>query len=86
MTAELARLKVLEAKIGHVAEFIAKLGAENDKLKAQVKEMRTEKRDLDELAKRAAKLDEDMKRYENEKEALKGRIDAIIAQIDKLGV
>ena len=86
MTTELDRLKVLEAKIGHVAEYIAKLAAEKDKLKAQIKELRTERKDLDELAKRAARLDEDMKRYENERETLKGRIDAIIAQIDKLGL
>jgi cell division protein FtsB len=86
MTTELERLKVLEAKIGHVAEFIAKLSAENDKLKAQVKDLRAEKKDGEELAKRAARLDEDVKRYENERETLKGRIDAIIAQIDKLGL
>ncbi len=86
MTTELERLKVLEAKIGHVAEFIAKLSAENDKLKAQVKDLRSEKKDNEELAKRAGRLDEDVKRYENERETLKGRIDAIIAQIDKLGL
>jgi len=86
MTTELERLKVLEAKIGHVAEFIAKLSTENDKLKAQVKDLRSEKKDNEELAKRAVRLDEDVKRYENERETLKGRIDAIIAQIDKLGL
>jgi cell division protein FtsB len=86
MTTELDRLKVLEAKIGHVAEYINKLAAENEKLKIQVKDLRSEKKDLDDLAKRAARLDEDMKRYENERETLKGRIDAIIAQIDKLGL
>jgi FtsZ-binding cell division protein ZapB len=86
MTTELDRLKVLEAKIGRVVEFVNKLGAENEKLKAQVKDLRSEKKDLDDLAKRAARLDEDMKRYENERETLKGRIDAIIAQIDKLGL
>lgn len=86
MTTELERLKVLEAKIGHVAEFIAKLSTENDKLKAQVKDLRSEKKDNEELAKRAGRLDEDVKRYENERETLKGRIDAIIAQIDKLGL
>ncbi|MDD8026603.1 MAG: hypothetical protein PHI34_08805 [Acidobacteriota bacterium] len=86
MTTELDRLKVLEAKIGHVLEFINKIGAENEKLKIQIKDLRSEKKDLDELSKRAARLDEDMKRYENERETLKGRIDAIIAQIDKLGL
>ena len=86
MTTELERLKVLEAKIGHVAELFAKLSAENDKLKAQIKDLRSEKRDIEDLAKRAARLDDDVKRYENERETLKGRIDAIIAQIDKLGL
>jgi FtsZ-binding cell division protein ZapB len=86
VTAELERLKVLEAKIGHVIDFIAKLSADNDKLKQQVKDLKTEKKDFEEAAKRAAKLDEDVKRYENERESLKGRIEVIIAQIDKLGL
>lgn len=86
MTTEIERLKVLESKIGHVIDFINKLSAENDKLKVQVKELLGEKKDLGELARRATKLDEEVKRYENEREALKGRIDTIIAQIDKLGL
>jgi FtsZ-binding cell division protein ZapB len=86
MTTELERLKVLEAKIGHVVEFINRLSSENDKLKVQIKDLRAEKKDMEDLAKRAARLDEDAKRYENERETLKGRIDAIIAQIDKLGL
>ncbi len=86
MTTELERLKVLEAKISHVIEFIAKISGENDKLKQQVKDLKTEKKDFEEAAKRTAKLDEDVKRYENERESLKGRIEAIIAQIDKLGL
>ena len=86
MTNELERLKVLEAKIAHVVELVGKINAENEKLKQQVKDLRTEKRDLEEGAKRAAKLDEDVKRYENERESVKGRIEAIIAQIDKLGL
>ena len=86
MTAELERLKVLEGKISHVIEFIGKLSAENDKLKQQVKDLKIEKRDMEESAKRAAKLDEDVKRYENERESMKGRIETLIAQIDKLGL
>ena len=86
MTNELERLKVLEAKIAHVVELVGKINAENEKLKQQLKESRTEKKDLEEAAKRAAKLDEDVKRYENERESVKGRIEAIIAQIDKLGL
>ncbi len=86
MTTELERIKILEGKIAHVIEYINKLSAENDKLKQQIKELRTEKKDMEELARRAGKLDEDLKRYENEREAIKGKIEAIINQIDKLGL
>lgn len=86
MTAEIERMKVLEGKIAHVLEYISKLSAENDKLKAQIKDLKAEKRDFEEAAKRVGKLDEDVKRYENERDSLKGRIEAIIAQIDKMGL
>jgi SMC interacting uncharacterized protein involved in chromosome segregation len=86
LTTELERIKILEGKIAHVIEYINKLSAENDKLKQQIKELRTEKKDMEELARRAGKLDEDLKRYENEREAIKGKIEAIINQIDKLGL
>ena len=86
MTNELERLKVLEAKIAHVVELVGKINAENEKLKQQLKDTRSEKKDLEEAAKRAAKLDEDVKRYENERESVKGRIEVLIAQIDKLGL
>ncbi len=86
MTTEIERLKVLEGKIGHVLEFVNKLGAENDKLKQQIKELRAEKKETEDLVKKTARLDEDVKRYENEKEVLKGRIEALIAQIDRLGL
>ena len=86
MTTELDRIKVLEGKIGHVIDYVNKLAGENEKLRAQVKDLRTEKKDMEDMAKRAVKLDEDLKRYENERESIKGRIEALIAQIDKLGI
>jgi SMC interacting uncharacterized protein involved in chromosome segregation len=86
LTSEIERIKILEGKIGHVIEYIVKLTAENDKLKQQLKELRTEKKDMEEMTRRAGKLDEDLKRYENEREAIKGKIEAIINQIDKLGI
>jgi SMC interacting uncharacterized protein involved in chromosome segregation len=86
MTTELDRMKILEGKISHIIEFVNKLTAENDKLKAQIKELRVEKKDMEELARRAGKLDEDLKRYENERELIKTRIEAVIGQIDKLGL
>ena len=86
MNNELERLKVLEGKIAHVVELIGKINAENEKLKQQAKDLRAEKKDLEDAGKRAAKLDEDVKRYENERESVKGRIEVLIAQIDKLGL
>jgi SMC interacting uncharacterized protein involved in chromosome segregation len=86
MSTELDRMKLLETKISHVLEYINKLSAENDKLKQQVKDLRVEKKDMEELAKRAGKLDEDLKRYENERDLVRGKVEAIIGQIDKLGI
>lgn len=86
MTTELDRMKILEGKISHVIEYINKLTAENEKLKQQIKDLRVEKKDTEELAKRAGKLDEDLKKYENERDLVRGKVEAIITQIDKLGI
>jgi FtsZ-binding cell division protein ZapB len=86
VSTELDRMKILETKISHVIEYITKLSAENEKLKQQIKDLRVEKKDMEELAKRAGKLDEDLKRYENERDLVRGKVEAIIGQIDKLGI
>jgi len=86
VTAEIERIKVLETKIAGVVEHVAKLAAENEKLRQQVKELRAERKDAEEMGRRLAKLDDEVKRYDNEREAVKGKIDLLIAQIDKLGV
>jgi regulator of replication initiation timing len=86
LTSELERIKILEGKIGQVVDHIHKLTAENDKLRQQLKESKTEKKELEDGARKLAKMDEDMKRYEGEREVLKGKIEAIIGQIDKLGL
>ena len=86
MTSELERIKILEGKIGQVVDHIRKLTAENDKLKQQVKESRTEKKEFEEGARKLARMDEEMKKYEGEREVLKGKIEAIIGEIDKLGL
>jgi len=86
VTSEIERIKILETKIAGVVEHVAKLAAENDKLRQQVKELRTERKDAEEMVRRLAKLDDEVKRYENEREAVKGKIDLLIAQIDKLGL
>ena len=86
MTNELERIKILEGKIAHVIDYVTKLTGENEKLKQQIKDLRVEKKDMEDLVKRAAKLDEDIKRYENERDVLKTKIETIIGQIDKLGI
>jgi len=86
LTSELERIKILEGKIGQVVDHIRKLTTENEKLKQQLKELRTEKKEFEEGARKIARMDEDMKKYEGEREILKEKIEAIIGQIDQLGL
>ena len=86
MTTELERIKILEGKISQVVDYIHKLTAENDKLKQQLKELRAEKKDFEDQNRKIARLDEDVKKYESEREVVKGKIEAIINQIDQLGL
>ena len=86
MTSELERIKILEAKIAQVVDFIRKLTAENDRLKEQIKELKADRKDYEEMARKAGKSEETIKKYEEEREALKGRIEAIIKEIDQLGL
>jgi SMC interacting uncharacterized protein involved in chromosome segregation len=86
LTTELERIKILEGKISQVVDYIHKLTAENDKLKSQIKELRAEKKDFEDQNRKIARLDEDVKKYESERDAVKGKIEAIINQIDQLGL
>lgn len=86
MTTELDRIKILEGKISQVVEYVNKLGAENEKLRQQLKEFKTEKKELEEQGKKVARLDEELKRSEGERDAVKARIEALIGQIDQLGI
>jgi SMC interacting uncharacterized protein involved in chromosome segregation len=86
LTSELERIKILEGKISQVVEYINKLTSENEKLKQLIKDLKAEKKDMEEQAKKAGKLDEDLKKYESEREILKQKIEAIISQIDQLGI
>jgi FtsZ-binding cell division protein ZapB len=86
LTSELERIKILETKISQVIDFIKKITAENDRLKEQVKELRTDRKEYEEAAKKSSRLEESIKKYEEEREALKARIEAIIKEIDKLGL
>jgi predicted nucleic acid-binding Zn-ribbon protein len=86
LTTELERIKILEGKISQIVDHIHKLSSENEKLKQQVKELRTDKKEFEEQTKKTVRLDEELKKYESEREVLKGKIEAIIAQIDKIGL
>ena len=86
MTTELERIKILEGKIGLVVDHIHKLTAENDKLKQQIKDLKADKKESEDNARKIVRLDEEMKKYEGEREVLKGKIEAIIGEIDKLGL
>ena len=86
MTSELERIKILESKISQVIDFIKKITAENDRLKDQVKELKCDRKELEEAARKSGRLEETIKKFEEEREAFKGRIEAIIKEIDQLGL
>jgi len=86
LTTELERIKILEGKIGQVVDYVHKLTTENEKLKQQLKELRTEKKEFDDQNRKLVKLDEDVKKLESERDVVKGKIEAIINQIDQLGL
>jgi FtsZ-binding cell division protein ZapB len=86
LTSELERIKILEGKVSHVVEYINKLLSENAKLKQQIKEMKAEKKDFEDQTKRIEKLDEDVKKFAGERKLLKDKIEAIIGQIDQVGI
>lgn len=83
MTSELERIKILEGKISQVVEYINKINNENERLKQQIKELKGDKKNLEEQAKRAGKLDENLKIFEKEREVIKDKIEIIIQQIDQ---
>ncbi len=86
MTSELERIKILEGKVSQVVEYINKLLSENAKLKQQVKELKSERKDFEDQTKRMERLDEEAKKFVSEKKFLKDKIEAIIGQIDQVGI
>jgi chromosome segregation ATPase len=86
LTTELERIKILEGKISQVIDYVTRLSSENDKLKQQVKELRAGIKDYEDQSKKTAKVEEDLKRYESERDTIKNKIESLIAQIDKLGI
>ena len=86
MTSELERIKILESKVTQVVDYINKLLKENETLKQQVKELKTEKKDFENQVKRTDKLDEDLKRYTQDRKIMKEKIETILDQIDQVGI
>jgi chromosome segregation ATPase len=86
LTSELERIKILEGKISQVVDYLNKLVAENERLKQQIKELKTSNKALMETEKRVGRLDESLKKYENEREVIKEKIETLINQIDQLGL
>ncbi len=86
MTSELERIKILESKISQVVNYINKLTSENESLKEQVRELKAMKKSYEDQAEKMVRLDGEVKKFQEERELVKGKIDAIINQIDKLGI
>lgn len=86
MTSELERIKILESKVTQVVDYINKLLKENEKLKQQIKELKTEKKDFEDQVKRTEKLDEDLKRYAQDRKIMKEKIETILDQIGQVGI
>ena len=86
MTSELERIKILEGKVSQVVDYLNRLVAENERLKQQIKELKANNKALIETEKRADRLDESLKKYENEREVIKEKIETLISQIDQLGL
>jgi chromosome segregation ATPase len=86
LTSELERIKILEGKISQVVDYLNNLVAENERLKQQLKELKVTNKALTEKEKKADRLDESLKKYENEREVIKEKIETLINQIDQLGL
>ncbi len=86
MTSELERIKILESKVTQVVDYINKLIKENEKQKQQIKELKTEKKDFEDQVKRTEKLDEDLKKYAQDRKIMKEKIETILDQIDQVGI
>jgi len=86
LTSELERIKILESKVTQVVDYINKLLKENERLKQQIKELKAEKKDFEGQVKRSEKLDEDLKRYEQDRKIMKEKIETILGQIDQVGI
>lgn len=86
MTSELERIKILENKITRVVDYINKTVGENERFKQQIKELKSERKSFEERIKKADKFDAVLKKYEEERTVLQDKIEAIIDQINEIGI
>jgi len=86
LTSELERLKILEGKISQVVDHINKLVSENDRLKQQLKELKADRKNFEEQVKKTEAMDQNLKKYEEEREIIKGKVEQIIRKIDELEI
>ncbi|NPV83369.1 MAG: cell division protein ZapB [Candidatus Aminicenantes bacterium] len=86
MTSELERIKILEGKITQIVEHFSRLSQENARLKDELKHLKADKKELEERLRKAGSLEEELKRLQEEKEEVRSRIEALITQMEKLGV
>jgi len=86
LTSELERIKILEGKISQVVDFLNKTVTENERFKEQLKELKAEKKGLVEKEKKAEQMSESIKKYEDEREVIREKIESLINQIDQLGL
>lgn len=86
MTSELERIKILEGKVVKLVEYLNKVIAENSVLKQKIRDLQAVKKDYEAQSTKFSQLDEQLKELEQEREEIRAKVDALIAQIDELGI
>ncbi|HDJ24323.1 MAG: hypothetical protein B5M54_01480 [Candidatus Aminicenantes bacterium 4484_214] len=86
MTSELERIKILEGKVVKLVEYLNKVIAENSVLKQKIRDLQAVKKDYEAQSTKFSQLDAQLKELEQEREEIRAKVDALIAQIDELGI
>jgi uncharacterized coiled-coil DUF342 family protein len=86
LTSELERIKILEGKISKLVDFLNRTLAENAALKKKIKELQAVKKEYESQTTKYSQLNEHLKELEQEREEIRAKVDALIAQIDELGI
>jgi len=86
LTSELERIKILEGKVVKLVEYLNKVIAENSVLKQKIRDFQAVKKDYEAQSTKFSQLDAQLKELEQEREEIRAKVDALIAQIDELGI